>query len=151
MIPQVDLFSFVFWKNLKTPKRHFEINWPLVGSIHSCVSSLKHIHFAIINHFLFNCNVSKMAAHSERKTQTANFRAVQNFAKSNWQETAQLHTFAHSVTSTSLFLEFFFSAESVCADLANGRLTFEDDLRSGGLLHSCNYIILALIFGCKPS
>ena len=24
-----DLFSFVFWKNLKTPKRHFEINWPL--------------------------------------------------------------------------------------------------------------------------
>ena len=65
-----------------------------MGSIHSCVSSLKHIHFAIINHFLFNCNVSKMAAHSERKTQTANFRAVQNFAKSNWQETAQLHTFA---------------------------------------------------------
>ena len=29
MIPQVDLFSFVFWKNLQTPKRHFEINWPL--------------------------------------------------------------------------------------------------------------------------
>ena len=26
MIPQVDLFSFVFWKNLKAPKRHFEIN-----------------------------------------------------------------------------------------------------------------------------
>ena len=25
MIPQVDLFSFVFWKNLKTPKRHYEI------------------------------------------------------------------------------------------------------------------------------
>jgi hypothetical protein len=91
---------------MKTSKFAFEINWPLVGSIHSCVSSLKHIHFAIINHFLFNCNVSKMAAHSERKTQTANFRAVQNFAKSNWQETAQLHTFAHSVTSTSLF---FFS------------------------------------------
>ena len=29
MIPQVDLFSYVFWKNLKTPKRHFEIHWPL--------------------------------------------------------------------------------------------------------------------------
>ena len=29
MIPQVDLFSFVFWKKFKTPKRHFEINWPL--------------------------------------------------------------------------------------------------------------------------
>ena len=26
MKPQVDLFSFVFWKKLKTPKRHFEIN-----------------------------------------------------------------------------------------------------------------------------
>ena len=30
MIPQVDLLSFVFWKKLKTPKRHFKINWPLV-------------------------------------------------------------------------------------------------------------------------
>ena len=25
MIPKVDLFSFVFWEKLKTPKRHFEI------------------------------------------------------------------------------------------------------------------------------
>ena len=33
MIPQVDLFSFVFWKKLKTPKRHFEINWPLPSDI----------------------------------------------------------------------------------------------------------------------
>ena len=32
MIPQVDLFSFVFWKKLKTPKRQFEINWPLITS-----------------------------------------------------------------------------------------------------------------------
>ena len=32
MKPQVDLFSFVFWKKLKTPKRHFKINWPLKGS-----------------------------------------------------------------------------------------------------------------------
>ena len=29
MIPQVDLFSFGFWKKLKTTKRYFEINWPL--------------------------------------------------------------------------------------------------------------------------
>ena len=29
MIPQVDLVSFVFWKKLKTQKRHFEIKWPL--------------------------------------------------------------------------------------------------------------------------
>ena len=24
-----DVFSFIFWKKLKTPKRHFEIIWPL--------------------------------------------------------------------------------------------------------------------------
>ena len=29
MKPQVDFFSFVFWRKLRTPKRHFEINWPL--------------------------------------------------------------------------------------------------------------------------
>ena len=29
MVPQVDLFSFISWKNLKTLKKHFEINWPL--------------------------------------------------------------------------------------------------------------------------
>ena len=29
MKPQVDLFLFVFWRKLKTTKRHFEINWPL--------------------------------------------------------------------------------------------------------------------------
>ena len=26
----VNLFSFIFWKTVKTPKRHFEINWPLM-------------------------------------------------------------------------------------------------------------------------
>ena len=30
MKPQVYLFWFVFWRKLKTPKRHFEIIWPLV-------------------------------------------------------------------------------------------------------------------------
>ena len=29
MKPQVNLFSFIFWRKLKTPKRHFKINWPL--------------------------------------------------------------------------------------------------------------------------
>ena len=29
MTPQVDLFSFVFWRKLNTPKNHFEIIWPL--------------------------------------------------------------------------------------------------------------------------
>ena len=28
----VDLFSFIFWKKVRTPKRHFEISWPLMNS-----------------------------------------------------------------------------------------------------------------------
>ena len=33
MIPlRSTCFLFVFWKKLKTPKRHFEINWPLENS-----------------------------------------------------------------------------------------------------------------------
>ena len=32
MIPQVNLFSFLFWRKLKTPKTHMEIIWPLVRS-----------------------------------------------------------------------------------------------------------------------
>ena len=33
MVPQVKLFSFVFLGELKTPKRHFEINWPLAHEV----------------------------------------------------------------------------------------------------------------------
>ena len=33
MTPQIDLFLFVFWKKLKTPKRLFEIIWPLTLSV----------------------------------------------------------------------------------------------------------------------
>ena len=32
MIPQVDLFSFAFWRKSKTPINHFEIIWPLGGA-----------------------------------------------------------------------------------------------------------------------
>ena len=32
IIPQVKLFLFVFWEKLKTPKRHFDANWPLAGT-----------------------------------------------------------------------------------------------------------------------
>ena len=32
MIPQIDLFSFVFWRKAKTPKNHFEIIWPLINA-----------------------------------------------------------------------------------------------------------------------
>ena len=33
MVPQVELFSFVVLEELKPPKRHFEINWPLEESM----------------------------------------------------------------------------------------------------------------------
>ena len=41
MIPQVDLFSFIFWRKLKTPKRHFEINWPLAEIIQNWLNQDK--------------------------------------------------------------------------------------------------------------
>ena len=31
MKPQVDLFSFIFWKKLKAPEKQFEIIWPLAS------------------------------------------------------------------------------------------------------------------------
>ena len=40
MIPQVDLFLFVFWEKLKTPKRHFEINLPLCHHEPHCTLSI---------------------------------------------------------------------------------------------------------------
>ena len=33
MIPQIDLFLFVFWRKSTTPKNHFEINWPLAYTL----------------------------------------------------------------------------------------------------------------------
>ena len=52
MKPQVDLFSIVFWKKLKTPKRHFEINWPLVAKSNLLVRFLEETS-AWKNHFDF--------------------------------------------------------------------------------------------------
>ena len=41
MIAQVDLLSYIFWKKLKTQKRHFKINWPLVYEIASGANFIK--------------------------------------------------------------------------------------------------------------
>ena len=35
----VDFFRLFFWKKVKTPKRHFEINWPLVSPLKFLVKS----------------------------------------------------------------------------------------------------------------
>ena len=44
-----DLFSFIFLKKVKTPKRHFEINWPLLLHI------FWRIHFWTSNAFYVHC------------------------------------------------------------------------------------------------
>ena len=43
----VDLFLFIFWKKVKTPRRHFEINWPLT-------LELAHIVFKFSRNILFS-------------------------------------------------------------------------------------------------
>ena len=45
MIPQVDLFSFVFWRKSKTPKNHFEIIWPLTAMF--LLSHVSHLHSVV--------------------------------------------------------------------------------------------------------
>ena len=48
MLPQVELFSFGFLGELKTPKRYFEINWPLrifsFGTNGKCRNTFKTVH-----------------------------------------------------------------------------------------------------------
>ena len=34
---QWDLFLFVFWRKSMTPKKHFEINWPLKGNVRRAI------------------------------------------------------------------------------------------------------------------
>ena len=48
MVPQVELFSFIFLGELKTPKRHFEINWPL-ESRDACILTKILIKFPYVN------------------------------------------------------------------------------------------------------
>ena len=62
---KVNLFSFVFWKKLKTPKSHFEINWPLNDNIlffsrANPNETLKFLTGADIIHFVID-NVIKKA------------------------------------------------------------------------------------------
>jgi hypothetical protein len=48
IITQVDLFSFIFWRKLTTPKNYFEMNWPLARrtEAHSlCKQCLHDLHF----------------------------------------------------------------------------------------------------------
>ena len=53
MIPQVDLFSFIFWKKLKTPKRRFEINWSLA------VHKIPYLHYLCLDLVFFYPNLQK--------------------------------------------------------------------------------------------
>ena len=51
MKPQIDLFLFFFWRKLRTPKRHFEIIWPLPTRCFSIFSELFHCTCCIYFHF----------------------------------------------------------------------------------------------------
>ena len=68
MIPQVDLFSFIFWEKLKTPKQHFEINWPLDGK--NIKSVQKIIDICLKTNYWFGMQQFqwKQSKHSKTKT-----------------------------------------------------------------------------------
>ena len=46
MRPQVDLFSFIFWRKSTTPKNHFKINWPL--AFPGCILYIFWFHFSLL-------------------------------------------------------------------------------------------------------
>ena len=48
MKPQIDWFSFIFWRKLKTQKRHFEINWPLTEHAFLRAKSLQSFRHKIV-------------------------------------------------------------------------------------------------------
>ena len=61
MIPQVDLFLFVFWRKPKAPKIYFEINWPLSTPVNAlCVAH------QLVHHF-FKLRQSPNPTSSPRK------------------------------------------------------------------------------------
>ena len=62
MIPQDDLLSFVFWKNLKTPKSHFEINLPLAHHYFKVSFDTDHMHIVHALCRMFFCFMIFVAA-----------------------------------------------------------------------------------------
>jgi hypothetical protein len=50
MVPQVELFSFVFWENWRLPKRHFEINWPLICTLYQTNTFQKLLFWSTVIH-----------------------------------------------------------------------------------------------------
>ena len=53
-----DVFFFIFWKKLKTPKRHFKINWPLFAFSHYF------LHFWLINIDWFSLYFFRLGIHN---------------------------------------------------------------------------------------
>ena len=57
-----DVFPFVFWKKLKTPKKHFEIIWPLVESRESIGLQSRTVHsscWSVLDFWKINLEKSK--------------------------------------------------------------------------------------------
>ena len=73
MIPQVDLFSFVFWKNLKTPKRHFKNNRPL-NSYNYFVAISFGLNYSLTNSAKISCsNKVTLWKKRQKAEETASF------------------------------------------------------------------------------
>ena len=61
MIPQVYLFSIVFWRKMKTPKWHFEINWPLAQDFKKDLRAFDNVSENIyLRLFIYNTSKKKM-------------------------------------------------------------------------------------------
>ena len=54
------LFSFVFWKKLKTPKRHFEINWLYQQTLNTKESLIFFLKPRNIWYFIYSIQLNKM-------------------------------------------------------------------------------------------
>ena len=76
-IPQVDLFSFVFWEKLKTPKRHFKINWPLGPA--RAMKQLSYYEFWVCVVHLIHCIGRRLIG-----TYLPYFETAQNLSRAIW-------------------------------------------------------------------
>ena len=101
MKPQVNLFSFILWRKLKTPKRHSEINWPLDGCSFQGEGGNYIFHpFSLSYVYAFTalqCEISLTVFDSNKQNSSRNVSHLQNITHFT------LHMF-YKYTSTILSL-----------------------------------------------
>ena len=94
MIPQIELFSFVFRKNLKTTKGHFEINWPL-PLVSQWVKILFNSHYHNKFHAILACKfnyylVKSLGLPTTHKITFYNLGTLEELIKQFWGSKAAL-------------------------------------------------------------